>query len=83
MWVLRPRGLPARHVTVNRETPMLLPPDLRAWVPADHLVPFMIDAVGELAPRHERKARLQQARAEIEARAFAWAQEERRLPRPG
>jgi hypothetical protein len=32
---------------------------------------------GELALRHERKARLQQARAEIEARAFARAQEER------
>ena len=35
--------MPARYVTVDRETPMLLPPDLRDWVPADHLVHFMID----------------------------------------
>jgi transposase len=40
--------MPARYVTVDRETPMLLPPDLRDWVPADHLVHFVIDAVGEL-----------------------------------
>ena len=26
----------------------MLPPDLRAWVPADHLVPFIRDAVGLL-----------------------------------
>lgn len=37
--------MPARFVTVDRETPMLLPPDLRDWVPADHLVHFVIDAV--------------------------------------
>jgi hypothetical protein len=24
--------MPARYVTVDRETPMLLPPDLRDWV---------------------------------------------------
>ncbi len=40
--------MPARYVTVDRETPMLLPPDLRDWVPADHLVHFVIDASGEL-----------------------------------
>ena len=39
--------MPARYVTVDRETPMLLPPDLRDWVPADHLVHFVIDAIGE------------------------------------
>jgi hypothetical protein len=41
---MRPRGMPARYVTVDRETPMLLVPDLRDWVPADHLVHFVIDA---------------------------------------
>ncbi len=37
---------------------------------------------GELALRHERKARLRQARAAIEARAFARAQEERSRKAP-
>jgi transposase len=32
-------------VNVERETPMLLPPDLREWVPADDLVHFVISAV--------------------------------------
>jgi hypothetical protein len=40
--------MPARYVTVDRETPMLLPPDLRDWVPADHLVHFVIDAIGSV-----------------------------------
>jgi hypothetical protein len=47
-WALRQRGMPARQVTVDCETPMLLPPDLLDRVPADHLVPFMIDVIGEL-----------------------------------
>jgi transposase len=46
--------MPARYVTVDRETPMLLPPDLREWVPADHLVHFVIDAIGELDVRMAR-----------------------------
>ena len=33
---------------------MLLPPDLRDWVPADHLVHFMIDLIGELDVRTAR-----------------------------
>ena len=43
-----------RFVTVDRETPMLLPPDLREWVPADHLVHFMMDAVEQLDLRTAR-----------------------------
>jgi hypothetical protein len=35
----------ARFVSVDRETPMLLPPDLRDWVPEDDLVHFVIEAV--------------------------------------
>lgn len=32
-------------MTVDRETALLLPPDMREWVPADHLVHFIVDAV--------------------------------------
>jgi transposase len=38
----------ARFVDVDRETPMLLPPDMRDWVPEDDLVHFVIEAVHRL-----------------------------------
>ena len=38
----------ARFASVDRETPMLLPPDLRDWVPEDDLVHFVIEAVERL-----------------------------------
>jgi len=37
-----------RFVTIDRDTPMLLPPDLREWVPADDMVHFVIEAVNGL-----------------------------------
>ena len=37
-----------RFVPIDRDTPLLLPPDLRDWVPADHLVHFVLDAVDAL-----------------------------------
>lgn len=40
--------MPARFVNVDYDTPLLLPPDLRQWVPPDHLVHFIMDAVEEL-----------------------------------
>jgi transposase len=40
--------MPAHFVTVDRDTPMLLPPDLREWVPSNHLVHFLIEAVEQL-----------------------------------
>jgi transposase len=40
--------MPARFVSIDRDTPLLLPPDLRDWVPQDHLVHFIIDAVALL-----------------------------------
>ena len=46
--------MPARFVNINHDTPLLLPPDLRQWVPADHLVHFIMDAVGELDLRGVR-----------------------------
>jgi hypothetical protein len=30
--------MPARFVSIDHDTPMLLPPDLRDWVPGDHRV---------------------------------------------
>jgi len=38
----------ARFVNVDRETILLLPPDMRQWVPENHLVHFVIDAVAQL-----------------------------------
>ena len=35
-------------ITIDRDTPLLLPPDLRDWVPADHLAHFILDAVAAL-----------------------------------
>ena len=35
-----------RFVNIDRDTPMLLPPDLREWVPEDDMVHFVIEAVG-------------------------------------
>ena len=40
--------MPARFVHIDHDTPLLLPPDLRDWVPGDHLVHFIMDAVGLL-----------------------------------
>lgn len=42
----------ARFVPIDRDTPLLLPPNLRDWVPADHLVHFILDAVDALDLRH-------------------------------
>jgi len=33
---------------LDRDTPLLMPPDLRDWIPADHIVHFLIDAVDRL-----------------------------------
>ncbi len=41
-------GVAARFVLVDHDPPLLLPPDLREWVPANHLVHFIMDAVGHL-----------------------------------
>jgi len=46
--------MPARFVNIDHDTPLLLPPDLRQWVPPDHLVHFLLDAVGELDLRGVR-----------------------------
>ena len=33
---------------VDRDTPMMLPPDIREWIPEDHIVRFIIEAVSLL-----------------------------------
>ena len=43
-----------RFVSMDRDTPLLLPPNLRDWVPADHLVHFILDAVDSLDLRQVR-----------------------------
>lgn len=37
--------MPARFVTVDRDTQLLLPPDMRGWVREGHLSHFILDAV--------------------------------------
>ena len=37
-----------RFVSVDHDTPMLLPPDLRDWLPEDHIVHFIMDAIDAL-----------------------------------
>src|SRR3981081_1562660 len=44
--------MPARLVNIDRQTPMFLPCDLRDWVPEDHLVHFILDAVEQIPTAH-------------------------------
>ena len=37
-----------RLVNIDRNTPLLLPPDLRDWVPDDHIVHFILEEVAAL-----------------------------------
>jgi len=37
-----------RFVNIDRETPMLFPVDMREWLPEDHLVHFIIDAIEQI-----------------------------------
>ena len=38
----------ARHLIIDHDTPMLLPPSLRDWLPSDHLAHVIMEAVEEL-----------------------------------
>ncbi len=42
----------ARFVNLDHQTPMFLPCDLRDWVPAGHIVHFILDAVAQLPLTH-------------------------------
>jgi transposase len=39
-------GTAQNFIACDREQPFLLPPDVREWLPQDHLAWFVIDAVG-------------------------------------
>jgi transposase len=40
--------MPQNFLSCDRDQPLLLPPDLRDWLPEDHLAWFVIEAVDEL-----------------------------------
>lgn len=42
----------ARFINLDRQTPMFLPCDLREWIPEDHLVHFIVEAVEQLPLAH-------------------------------
>src|SRR3989442_2208077 len=42
----------ARLVNVDRNTPMFLPCDWREWVPTDHMVHFILDAIEQIPTGH-------------------------------
>ena len=42
----------ARFINLDRQTPMFLPCDLREWVPEDHIVHFILDAVEPIPTAH-------------------------------
>src|SRR6266446_6057704 len=44
----RLKRMATRFVPIDRDTPLLLPPNLRDWVRGDHLVHFILDAVAAL-----------------------------------
>jgi transposase len=44
----------ARFVTIDYDTPLILPPNLRDWVPAKHLAHFILDVVEEMDLRQVR-----------------------------
>jgi transposase len=44
--------MPARFVDLDRQTPMFLPYDLREWVPAGHIVHFILEAVEQIPSAH-------------------------------
>ena len=44
----------ARFMDLDRQTPMLLPCDLREWVPEDHIVHLILDAVEQIPTAHFR-----------------------------
>ena len=38
----------AKFVSIDHDSPLLLPPDLRDWLPNDHMVHFIMDAINAL-----------------------------------
>ena len=40
--------MPVEFVTINRDTPYLLPPSIQDYLPEDHLARFVTDIVDQL-----------------------------------
>ena len=38
-------SMSARFVNIDRDTPMMFPPDPRGWLPEDSMVHFIVDSV--------------------------------------
>ncbi len=53
-YLKRKGAMAARLKNLDRDTPMLLPPDLRDWMRDDHIVHFLIDAVDRLPGESDR-----------------------------
>jgi transposase len=52
-------GVAKRYVPLRRDEPMLLPPDPREWLPAGHLVWFLLDVIGHVdTSAFHRRAKL-------------------------
>src|SRR5260370_9702002 len=45
-------SMAARFVNLDRQTPLFLPCDLREWVPEEHIVHFIVDAVEQIPTTH-------------------------------
>jgi hypothetical protein len=50
-FILRRFGHGSELIECGRDQPFLLPPSLLEWLPQDHLVWTILDAVAELDPR--------------------------------
>ena len=37
--------MPSHFVNIDRATPMLLPPDIRDWIPENHIAHFILETV--------------------------------------
>jgi len=51
---VRKDPMAARFVPIDHDSPLLLPPDLRDWLPPGHMVHFIMDAVKALDLREAR-----------------------------
>src|SRR5271157_1820046 len=45
-------SMAARFIDLDRQTPMFLARDLREWLPQEHLVHFILDAVEQIPTAH-------------------------------
>ncbi len=68
--------MPQNFIECRRDQVFLMPPDLRDWLPADHLVWTVVDAVNEmdLAAFYGEYRSDGHGRAAYDSSMMAWAQ---------